>query len=1281
MNSISKFMIVATAICFTLVNTQVFAQKTINLNNENVVVNETEIPPVEFLKEAKAIRLFAFNPDLQNANRVNIGDFVTLQLFENQTYLAQVTTHVTDVNGTLALTLKFFNYPMAFAIITTDTEGKSLLNISIPELGKIFGSRYDTENKKYYLLEIDESKIERPHLDNDMLGTPEVIEEIENNSPKEPPSNDTKTLDCGPSAFSNPDTAATISLLVVYTDSAANSSYTSSHSGINNVIASMITLGNLCLSNSSTGITLTLAHSAQVVYTETLDMTVSLSHLSGNNDGYMDNVHSLRQQYNADLVQLLTIDNSSGGYGNVLTDTTGNISRAFSVCWVTQVGGTYPCSVHELGHNMGLGHGATMLNPGTSIFSYSHGWRWTGNTTNPYGTNKYCSVMSYWSGNNYADGIDGYNVAYFANPNVSYAGAATGDAIQADAARSLREIKHVIAYYSNRLSNLPDVPSNIVFTNPTNYGATVTWNSCNNAISYRVCIPTGNGGYVYWSTTNTSYILNSSTRFQPCNTYDIFIMAINECGDAVSSQTFQFNTFCSSSNPDCLNASYGQWPSTTFIPSCNGTDMTIATNCYAGEYSVVSITAGTTYTFSSSISTDFLTISNSAGNTVLATGTGLVNYTAPSSTTIRFYTHTNSNCGESNTNRSRIVQCGTIQPPTVTTLSASSITQTTATLNKTVTAGTETITSQGFKYKQSSASSWTDVTATSSSYNLSGLTANTQYQFYAYATTASGTTNGSTLTFTTSAIQPPTVTTLSASSITQTTATLNKTVTAGTETITSQGFKYKQSSASSWTDVTVTSSSYNLSGLTANTQYQFYAYATTASGTTNGSTLTFTTSAIQPPTVTTLSASSITQTTATLNKTVTAGTETITSQGFKYKQSSASSWTDVTATSSSYNLSGLTANTQYQFYAYATTASGTTNGSTLTFTTSATLSTNADLASLSVNGYSLSPSFNVNITSYSVTVPNSITTRTISATSADANATISGTGSTGTLTVGNNVRNVIVTAQAGNTKTYTITIIREAENIIPPTVTTLSASSITQTTAILNKTVTAGTETITSQGFKYRQSSASSWTDVTATSSSYNLSGLTANTQYQFYAYATTVSGTTDGNILTFMTLADNTTYTILASADSNGYINPNGSVNVLEGNSQIFNFGANSGYKIKEVFIDDVENGQAKEDEYYNFTNVTSNHTIVVTFEVINAIDDVTTTTFNVYPNPANDKLFIEGEGYEQIKIYDLLGKVVLTAERVTEIDISNFVNGVYNVRLLSNEGNVVGSKKIVKQ
>lgn len=82
-------------------------------------------------------------------------------------------------------------------------------------------------------------------------------------------------------------------------------------------------------------------------------------------------------------------------------------------------------------------------------------------------------------------------------------------------------------------------------------------------------------------------------------------------------------------------------------------------------------------------------------------------------------------------------------------------------------------------------------------------------------------------------------------------------------------------------------------------------------------------------------------------------------------------------------------------------------------------SNNANLASLSVSTGTLSPAFNAEVTNYSVTTD-------------DASITINATGVTGTVTgtgtkslnYGSNTFNVVVTAPAGNTKTYKITVTR-----------------------------------------------------------------------------------------------------------------------------------------------------------------------------------------------------------------------------------------------------------------
>jgi len=58
-----------------------------------------------------------------------------------------------------------------------------------------------------------------------------------------------------------------------------------------------------------------------------------------------------------------------------------------------------------------------------------------------------------------------------------------------------------------------------------------------------------------------------------------------------------------------------------------------------------------------------------------------------------------------------------------------------------------------------------------------------------------------------------------------------------------------------------------------------------------------------------------------------------------------------------------------------------------------------------------------------------------------------------------------------------------------------------------------------------------------------------------------------------------------------------------------------------------------------------------------------------SIYPNPANDKIFIEGKFSSQsIEIIDMNGKLVIsrTADsNITEIDITNLTQGVYLVRV----------------
>ncbi|MDR2384273.1 MAG: Ig-like domain-containing protein, partial [Tannerella sp.] len=632
---------------FVCVQINILAQKTINLNNENtnfrLSLKKAAAPagiPQEYLKKAKAARFFALNPALQRAESVNIDDAVNLQLFENNSYAAHISKIVTDVNGTLTLSLQLIDYPMAFALIVTEKTGKSLVNVSIPELRQSFSTCCDIYSDVYYLIEIDEEK----QIHQECKDTAPVPEEIMINAGEKTEGNALPPIslraDCSPNTNSGADDPAQIDLLIVYTTAAKNSVYALQKGGINNVIASMIALGNTSLSNSQTGITLNLVHSAEVAYSETNEMDVSLARLQSVSDGYMDDVHALRKQYGADLVQLVSTD-AGGGYGYVLNNDKGSLGYGFSVVNVTQVGDTYPCSVHEFGHNLGLGHGAQhIINKSTGIFDYSYGWTWFGTETNPKGTKKYCSVMSYWSAENYSDNIKGYNVPYFSNPNVTHQEQPTGHEQIADAARSLRETKHVVAFYDNKLANQPDVPTNITVSNPTDHGATFSWEAADNVDTVRVCTPVSGNMYRYWWTTETSITISHSVSFSPCQTYNFFIMAGNACNDYVRSQTMTFNTACSATvtsvtvTPSSASVEKGQ--TQTFSAKINGTgnpEQTVTWDVENENSSSTNINSSGLLQVAANETASLLTVRATSKLNTAISGTATVKVTTPQPTT------------------------------------------------------------------------------------------------------------------------------------------------------------------------------------------------------------------------------------------------------------------------------------------------------------------------------------------------------------------------------------------------------------------------------------------------------------------------------------------------------------------------------------------------------------------------------------------------------------------------------------------------------------------------
>lgn len=289
-----------------------------------------------------------------------------------------------------------------------------------------------TEDNRHRLVEIDDDAM-RP--DHHPLVVPDDGTPADPPAPEpelQQPSTATATTTVTTAAAT---TNTIVDLLVVYTPTARAKQ--GGLAAMNALIAMGVDLANQAYRNSQIAMQLRLVRAAEVAYTETGDINTDLVRLRSKSDGFMDQVHTLRNQYKADMVALI-VDNGGSYCG--IAYVMANGPRASFADWAFSVTDRDCVSnntlTHELGHNMGDAH--DRASGGTGVYPYSYGYR------DPIG--KFRTIMAYP-----CPTVSCPRMKYFSNPKILINGRPAGidhrvnPSNSADNARSMNEVRNVIA--------------------------------------------------------------------------------------------------------------------------------------------------------------------------------------------------------------------------------------------------------------------------------------------------------------------------------------------------------------------------------------------------------------------------------------------------------------------------------------------------------------------------------------------------------------------------------------------------------------------------------------------------------------------------------------------------------------------------------------------------------------------------------------------------------------------------------------------------------------------
>ncbi|WKD50119.1 M12 family metallo-peptidase [Microbulbifer spongiae] len=262
---------------------------------------------------------------------------------------------------------------------------------SLNYAGKLFKIRSD-ENGDTVLIEVPKE---------DLIDHDEAYHEDYNYLPLI----DQSLLDFGSVAEAG-DSGSEFTVIVAYTSSFANSA--------GDITAYMDLLEletNMSYENSEVQTRVKIVHAYQTGYSDSGNFATDLNSFSNTSNAHTQQLYDLRNQYNADIMMLLTGNNYSGcGQARSIGATEQNALAAAKESCAT---GNYSFG-HEIGHLFGARH-IISQDPSMTPFPYGHGYC---NVT----AGTWRTVMAY----NCPQGTGGSRIQYWSNPDVYIQGQATG---------------------------------------------------------------------------------------------------------------------------------------------------------------------------------------------------------------------------------------------------------------------------------------------------------------------------------------------------------------------------------------------------------------------------------------------------------------------------------------------------------------------------------------------------------------------------------------------------------------------------------------------------------------------------------------------------------------------------------------------------------------------------------------------------------------------------------------------------------------------------------------